>query len=335
MSSNIKRFLIIIFYNLFIISIIFIFLEVLTRLIFPEIKPQGTEKELLAANKYYNSAGFKPNSRGYSNGELIIVDEYGFRKCSLPVDTTKKSWLIIGDSVTMGIGVEADSTFAGILQHDVDSLNILNPSLIGYSMPDYLNVVRALIGDEVLRLRIERVTIFYTLNDVYTDVQDIETPGGNLRYLFGDLLRFLRNNSRLYLLLKKYFTDRPESYYKFDESFYTPSSKQLEHIIQMLAKAAGICASKKIEFDIVLLPYEFQLRKNYTVEESPQSLMKKLLEPYGITLYDPLDFLIRGEFEPEMLYLFGDGIHFSKFGHRLLADFIKANMLIRQNGAGN
>ena len=75
-------------------------------------------------------------------GKAIFPVTYGFRETSVKIDTTKKSWLILGDSVTMGIGAEADSTFAGILHSSLDSINILNPSIIGYNNIDYLNVYK-------------------------------------------------------------------------------------------------------------------------------------------------------------------------------------------------
>ena len=75
----------------------------------------------------------------------------------------------------------------------------------------------------------------------------------------------------------------------------------------------------KLLFD----PYEYQLRKyqeNSIFE--PQQLIRHNLRSENISVYDCSDFLIKRGYKSRDLYLYGDGIHFSEYGHQLMQEFI-------------
>ena len=124
---------------------LFLFTELLVRLFKPEINTVGTTESIVADSLYYETYGLRPLSSGTSNGASVSIDRYGFRKSNNKIDTSKASWLLLGDSVTFGIGVEDDSTFSAIVNSNIDSLNILNPSAIGYNINSYWNVFKYLI----------------------------------------------------------------------------------------------------------------------------------------------------------------------------------------------
>jgi len=194
-----KKTALLIGYN--VVAVIFLFLlsELAVRLFIPRIKPQGTTRAIIADSLYGSSYGLKPQSAGKSHGAPVAVDRYGFRKCG---------------------GKEGDSTFTGIVQFGIASLNILNPSTSGYHVKNYRDVFIALVTEGRYNLNIKRVTIFWCLNDVYTNVPFDEIPGGKIRYIFSDFLTFVRNHSRLYHFLKSLLFDRPKSYYLFDKQFW-------------------------------------------------------------------------------------------------------------------
>lgn len=299
-------------------------LETFVRLFYPEIPAYGTSKELYAERVYGGSSGLAAGKSGYSMGAPVNVSQYGFRSCSVEIDTSKKNWLLIGDSVTMGIGVKADSTFAGILQSRTDSLNILNASLLGYKIEDYLNVFKTLVIEKSQALKIERVSIFWCLNDIYTDVADVEIPGGKIRYLLSDFLMFIRIHSRSYQFLKALVFDRAKSYYRFDAQFYDQENKSFKNAVQRFEKIQLYCNAANISFDVILLPYEYQLRKNSEDNFQPQKLMRGALRKLNIKTLNPLTKVANG-LRSKDLYLFGDGIHFSNTGHRLIAGYLLSN----------
>ncbi len=317
-----KKHLVFCLYNFIIIIILGLIGELTTRYFFPQIQLQGTTKNLFVDNAYFCSSGLTPGSCGFSNGVSVKISPFGFRECSTKIDTSQISWLILGDSVTFGIGVEADSTVAGRLQSSLRSLNILNPATLGYAIQDYENLVNHFIFKQNNKFRIAKILLFWCLNDIYLVVPDWETPGGSWRYLLGDVLKFIRCHSRFYMLCKTTFFDRPKSYYLFDEKFYETNRPEFRNAIQKINTISEICHSQKIDFAVVLLPYEFQFRKIGSIRDQPQMVMKRELSKLGIKCLDPLHYLCAQGIASKKMYLFGDGIHLSKAGHKAIAEFL-------------
>ena len=86
-------------------ALIILLLEVGTRILWPEINAQDTEQSLLRPQAFGDSYGWQPQATGTSFGKTVFIDEFGFRKISSPEHYTD-SWIILGDSVTFGVGVE-------------------------------------------------------------------------------------------------------------------------------------------------------------------------------------------------------------------------------------
>lgn len=311
----------IILYNFLVIVLLFVVLEFIIRLLHPEIKSQGTDKKLIIENMYSDSPGLKPNSSGISNGVELKVNNLGLRECSIPFDTSKVSWILIGDSVTMGLGVESDSTFPAILQRLRFRTNILNASMFGYSLKDYLNIFHHFINEKD-KLKIKKISLCWSLNDIYFgQVDEYEMPGGGIRYFINDILTWFRWNSRLYTFIKAQISDRSKKYFEFDKKFYDENNTVFKQAIDSIKSMAYTCKLNQIDFNIIILPYEYQIRipdKNNV----PQELFKKYLVRDSILVLDPLPYLVNKSIDSRKLYLFGDGIHFSSYGHSKIADFI-------------
>ena len=127
-------------------------------------------------------------------------------------------WLLLGDSVTMGIGIDNDSTFAGIMDKSFREVNMINMSMIGYSARDYYNVFHSLVVQNTKHLSFDKVLLFWTLNDIYSNFPS--TPALSSKNILFPLIKFLRENSNAYHFFSNTFADRPKAYYKFDEQFY-------------------------------------------------------------------------------------------------------------------
>jgi len=316
-----RKSIFIIAYNILFVAVFFILCEFLVRLFFTEIQPQFTDKAIYQDNRYFNSPGLRPVSKGMSNGAPVVVNEFGCRAYTIKIDETGKNWLLIGDSVTMGIGVEGDSTFAGLLQQKFKDVNIYNPSVSGYDVDDYMNVLTYFTRDfKKQNKKIDRVILFWCLNDVYTELSSIETPGGTIRYLFSDFLVFLKTHSRFYYFLKTILFDRPESYYKFDSKFYQPNNPAFKNAMYEIQQMQQICMINNINFMMVLLPYEYQYRPIEDNGFFPQDLIIKSLKPFFISIFDTR-FALTGE-KIKDYFLYGDGIHFSALGHRKIAQYL-------------
>ena len=314
-----RKTLIFINYNIIIIIFLLLVAELAVRIFVPHIKTQGTTKGLFVDSLYYASHGLKPLSAGKSNDASVRVDKYGFREYSVSIDTSKESWLFLGDSVTFGIGVEADSTFAGIAQRRTNSTNILNPSASGYSIDNYYDVFKYFVLENKYDLKITRVSIFWCLNDIYLNMPDFKMPGGKIRHLFSDILLFMRIHSKLYYFAKTLLFDRSKSYFLFDKSFYHKNNAEFQHAIKRIVEVYDLCSEREIPFDLVLLPYEYQLRKG---DFAPQNLMIKSLKDRHIVPLNPFAELSSRNCHSKSYYLYGDGVHFSKYGHKYIAEFL-------------
>jgi hypothetical protein len=319
--------------------------ELIVRILVPSIQPQGTDRALYAENRFGESHGLRPNSSGRSNGAAVHADWNGFRVTSISPDTTGPGWLLLGDSVTLGIGVEADSTFSGILQSRFPPVNVLNPSMIGWDVRDYARVFRHFVVEDRDRHRIERVLLFWCLNDLYRGGEAVKMPGGRIRARAGKAFGALRSHSRFYYFLKTLLFDRARDYYLFDSRLYTEDSTGVADAIGRLAELRGSCMSLHrwrqrgpdapakrltpnrnfrdgIAFTVVLLPYEYQLRDHESGRDEPQRIMGAELKSRGIEVLDPLPYLRASGMDSKKLYLYGDGIHLSAAGHRMMADFL-------------
>lgn len=260
---------------------------------------------------YGNLQGLRPLARGLSDGEESSVDALGFWKYAARPDSLADGWLLLGDSAAMGIGVEPDSTFAGRLAARWPGWRILNASWIGYSSAGYLNVARALLADHRTSVRqtpvIRRVTLFWTLNDVYSRVDVGGPPGQVVREHGSSVLKWVRRYCRAYAWLKRLVFDRPKVCRRDDPRFVAA----LGDVVGLKA----LCDSAGVRMEIFLLPYEFQLRQTDSASFQPQRLLSQVLDSLTIAWYDPATTLRDAPGDPGGLYRFGDGIHFSPRGH--------------------
>ena len=321
MGKNLKLILV----SLLLVAAMMLALELFIKVAFPQINLSGTSSSLLKDSVYFKSPGLMPNSSGTSNGVKKEVDQKGFWKYNTIKNpkVVKNKWLFLGDSATMGIGVENDSTFAGILNNELDSVQILNNSLIGYSGYDYLDVIKKIFEHGSNRFNVKKIVIFWCLNDVYDFYPTSNSPDFSNRGFIGNISTFLSMHSKTWHLLKELFSDRQKDYFLYDNQFYKSANKLFNSAVSNIAQCSETAARLGILFDVVILPYEFQIR-NFNRKELflPQQLLMNELNNKHINCFDVSKYLGPFAHDSKSLYLFGDGIHFSKTGHRVIAKIL-------------
>ncbi len=301
--------------NTAVLAAIVLSAEGCVRVFHPEIQPTTIDRNLLKDGVYGSSAGLNPGARGDAFGAEFSITEDGFIAYAPKASRNRPSWLFLGDSVTMGIGVQPDSTFAGRVALAVsDSLRVLNPSVAGYASHDYLNVLVSLIHRPDLNIR--RVTVFWCLNDIYPDTVSTVGPT-TLKRLVPRLSRFVYRHVRFYPWLKSLLTDRPRTYYEYDQRVYEQPSQHLQAAVDNISRMKALADSSGAGFDVVVLPYEYQLR---TGEHDPQDAIAEALDRRSIPLHDASRAMRIGH--PRDYFLYGDGVHLSYRGHRELSRFV-------------
>jgi lysophospholipase L1-like esterase len=328
-----KKKLELILINAIAVLLILIFFELTVRYFYPEIVLSGTSSSLLKDNVFFNSPGIAPNSSGESNGVIKESDSLGFWKYNNANSSKKKiKWLFLGDSATMGIGVENDSTFAGIINSSLDTVQVLNPSLIGYSSKDYYNVIKKLLATDQNKLGINKILIFWCLNDIYDNYPTKNSPDVRTLGYVGKFITFLSKNFKTWHLFKELFADRQKDYFQYDVQFYKDDNINLKQSLQNIVDCYSIAKKFAVETEFIILPYEYQIRniasRKYCL---PQVILKKDLSGHGINTIDILDFIEKSSKDSKKLFLFGDGIHFSKTGHKMIARTIANKILFSTN----
>ncbi len=323
-----KRYFLVVLYNSAAILILFLLFEAAVRIFVPEITLSGTSSNLLVDSLYYTSPGIKSNTVGTSGEVEKASNAYHSWKYLKAADGSGRKVLYLGDSVTMGLSVENDSTYAGIINNSSDSLRVINPSLIGYSSIDYLNVFKAFAAENRFNIHFSSVVLFWTLNDIYRNYPDKSSPEFSSGVFLNKIINFFRHNSKAYHFLKNLFSDRPRAYYEYDRQFYKEDNPLLINSIKNIEEISSACDTLGIKFYFVLQPYEYQLRNSTDSANRnmgifyPQQLMKKKLKSLKVSITDLRDAFKNDYQNSRRYYLYGDGIHFNNAGHRLIARYL-------------
>lgn len=308
--------------NLAVFIGLLVLLEVFVRMLVPAVQSQGMDAALVYPDRFGTTPGLLPESQGVAFGKSVKVDSRGFRKSTVPFSRNKKTWLYLGDSVTMGVGVDDDSVYVARMDEALIDYNLANPSVIGWGVENYLEAARYFLEIENNQHQISYITVAWCLNDIYRGMPPAEYEGMQFKKRIHRYTTWLRENSHAYIFLKGIFFDRPRAYFDFDRQFYHNEDENTERALQLMEELAFLCAQHDVSFNVLLLPYEVQLREpNSRDSNAPFDFMQEKLSAEGISVLDT-----RGAFSSvrpsSEYYLFADGIHFSNIGHRVLADFL-------------
>ena len=319
----VKRIVLLLSTILFCLAILLL-LEAGTRILLPEINFQDSDRTLLRALAYGNSYGWEPNATGICFGKKVMIDEYGFRKLT-PPQKYDSSWLVLGDSVAFGVGVDTEDTFVQLLQNSLPNVRIWNSAVIGYDMRNYKDTLDHFTVETDIIPRPRRVLLFICLNDIdlqSTFDKDLSVTTSKTGYAEG-LLSFLRQRSKFYMFVKNVVFDRSQAYFMHDLQLYQKRGPELTESLNIINDMNTSLRARNIEFSVVILPYEYQLRKREEQNLLPQQLLDGYLTEKGIPYIDAYDYFERAPGDKRQYFLYGDFAHFSKKGHQLVADLLR------------
>lgn len=298
------------FRTLGITALFFASVELAIRLSVPQIQPLSTDSRLVRDSVYGGFPGLRANTVGRSMNALFRVDKGGYWAYSQESASEKLGVLFLGDSVTMGIGVMPSKTFAGIIAQSLpDSLQLLNPSWLGYNHQAYHLVFEQIVKQRALKA----VWVFWCWNDVIP----LHQKASIRRASQNTLSHFLNNYYYTFQWIKNKVGNRPQAYYLHDAAYYKSSLPDYPSALESLKKIKTRCVERNISFNLVVLPYAYQL------QEQDFSLVEKFrtdLALKGIKLIE-VGFAA-GELNTTD-YLYGDGIHFAESGHHKIARWLQ------------
>ena len=309
MKANRKLLLV----NLLIVSVALLAIEIVSRRILSNKYNRAFDSSIIQSNKYFDSDGLKPNTTATVWGKHFTTDKFGFRSTGKPFDKKKKTWLFIGDSVTQGVGVDDSSTYVSLITKSLDSMNVVNCSMIGWSVYDYKNVIESLLTDSTNPLNISKITIGWCLNDVYGKAKTNDLPAVGNKGWKSTISAFLHEHYATYRLVKLYATQNSDHYFRYDMQFYRPGNSLLKAALTTTNSIRSLCSSKNIELQILSFPYRSTLEKDKGGEFVSEMKFKSLSSDIKEAAHD---IPIRD------LYLFSDEIHYSSIGHHIIASDI-------------
>jgi hypothetical protein len=290
-------------------------LELISKLVLSRIYNRRFDSSLIDEHKYGSSSGLKANASGVVWGKAFHTDEMGGRR-QVHSKKGKPKLLIIGDSVTEGVGVEDSATFANLLNNSSDSFDVRNISLIGWSVADYKNALDTIIAEDHLH-NIKKVCLFYCLNDIYGSTPVKDFPVIARKGILSRVNGLLQNRYATYRLIKLSLYQNSDRYYQYDKALYWDSIK-LNNALHTLFLISEQCKERNIVFEVFILPYRSQL---YTHNDQPQQILSAMFNIGDITYYNLLPPMLKAG-SPDDLYLFADEIHLSPKGHQAIANII-------------
>ena len=281
----------------------------------------------------------KPNFQGMSTwGFPFRVNALGFRGPEVTAAKPKGTYrvLFLGDSIVMGSGLSEQDTLPAALEAELSRrlpgrrFEVINAGVSGYSArEEYLQ-----LKDLGLRLSPDLIILGFCLNDV---------PGT----VFADLInprRDLAIPGKQFLLdrlaLARFFQERynriglKNDFLGLADWLTAPPGSSADHRVQAgwqayrheLEPLLGLCREHQIPFLFVAFPHRTQF-EDRNQEFRPQRELARLAREMSFDLLDPAP-----DFRPvlDQVYVFGDPVHPSGLGQRLIArriaDYLQKNI---------
>lgn len=313
-------------YNILIVAIIIVLSEISLRL-FSSINELGYQKNLFKPNSQitlHNS-----NVESIVFGNTVYTDIYGFRVPKADYNynnLNKNNILILGDSVSFGVGVDEQKTFVGQIRNNYLKTNIFNTSVSGHNSSDHLNLLK-LYYDTI---KFEKVIIFYCLNDIVSAPGVItKKKSYEKNYLLLKINIFLRNKSFLYIYLKSKFTNPEKRYYDYIFPYYE-NQKSIEITNDIFMQISEFSKQKKLDTTVIILPYRYQVEKNNCKKELlyPQNVIEGILKTNKIKFFNLTSSFCEDK-NSNNFFLKYDPVHLSIEGHQMV--FNKLNKILKFN----
>lgn len=317
--------------NFFVVVGIILALEALIR-IFNIVGLHGYDKQAFYSENLITFS--KPNKTFKVFGIKSKTDINGFR---IPLqnylyDNRKNSILILGDSVTYGVGVKEKDTFVGILRNRLPKNNLYNTAIFGHNIESYLYILKK--NNKKFSNEINQIVIFLCLNDivsyqgaVFEKKLKARNENNNfqkniLNNAFAIKLNiFLREKSGLFVLFKNFLTDPVERHYNYMRVLYE-SEKNLIKFKNTISEISNFAKKNNINYKYVLLPYAHQIINNCKKELlKPQEIIKEIFEKENLFLKDYTNDFCKISNNKD-LFLEHDPVHLSKYGHKYVSDLV-------------
>ena len=210
----------------------------------------------------------KINTETIVFGKKVYLDKFGYRVPYKDFLYEENKIIFLGDSVLFGSGVIEEKTVVGKLRKFNKSNSYINAAIIGNDISENLTDIKK----NYTLFNSNNFYIFFTLDDILSEnIDDKKNNKINENKKFFDTLKknyflkkinnFLRTKSYTYLWIKAITTNPSERYFYESYNHYKNDDK-IKFLSNQIEKINNFKNLHNLNIKIIILPFEFQTRKN-------------------------------------------------------------------------
>jgi lysophospholipase L1-like esterase len=294
---------------------------------FLDINLRKTSREFLVLDDADRVVANRPNAAGTSFGIDVFSDENGFRVPPGASNTVNdRAILLLGDSVTFGVGIPEEKTFAGLLRSNLSEMQIYNSGVVGYDIRDYKRVADTFLPGHY---EVERVYLVYCLNDFHDESPHVDEPSADdtlvervkqmVRSALSGINEFLGPRSELYVLITGMIIDPSRRYYEWDLALMNVDEAKFRSVLAPILAIDRTVKMRGGVFTVVINPYEYQIRRGLCPDPETSQKIMGHLKSEGVAVIDTCD-RFAGLPSSDAGFLFADPMHLNTTGHKLVFD---------------
>lgn len=252
----------------------------------------------------------KPDSKARLMNVDVRINSDGLRDKEYPVVRNGGHRIIfLGDSLTLGWGVEERDTFQALLEETLSKntpTEIINFGTGNYNTEQEVN----LFIEKGLKYKPDQVVVFYFINDA----EETPTPS-RLSFLErSEFISFYWSRTRAFLNNLSHTKD----YGRYYSSLYLEDSKGWIHTQKAFLLLKRVCRENNIKLQVVFLP-ELHVLRDYPFKKE-HAAVSGFLEGEQIDHLDLTPFFSE-ETNPVRLWVARDDAHPNALAHRLIAEY--------------
>jgi lysophospholipase L1-like esterase len=292
------------------------------------------------ANRVYHH---RPNQQAFTIDKPFITNSLGLRdEREIPAEKGDEFRIFaLGDSITVGLGVAAEDTYARqletLLRDPARPLRVVNGGVTGYAVWQEVEVLKEK-GRAVLP---DVVTLAFYWNDLYPKPDPVvplatgKSGGVQDPVQRNPYLRMLKRSRGLLFIRERWASLANSQWPTFDwahrEMIYTGgSSPYLEQafadVRQSLAEFATLRRDGFVPV-LLILPLPMQVQQPDQPLTHMQQRIEAMAREVGIKTLDLLPALRRAYAEQPDVYIPWDYEHFTPRGHRVVAEALRQFLL--------
>lgn len=253
----------------------------------------------------------KPSSEAFLMGVTVRTNADGFRDDEYPVEKgPRRRIMFLGDSLTLGWGVEKEQTFEHHLERKLDAIEpteVINLGIGNYNTTQEVN----LFLEKGLKYRPDQIVLFYFINDAEPMPQKSRFPGlGHSRLVTFYWSRIKAAKARI--------SPDVADFQEYYSALYRDHAEGWERSQRAFLQLRDACESEGIDLKVVLLPELHQLDP-YAFEREYEQVLD-FLQKNGIAALD-LAPAFKDEPNPQELWVSMDDAHPNARAHALIAAY--------------